>query len=393
MENKSMQESPAALTPPTDNPYASDPLGHYLEFLLNKREQGTRIVGLYCNYAPVELIRAMDAVPVSLCSSSRRTIPAAEEILPANLCPMIKSSFGYIRTNTCLLYEISDAVIGETTCDGKKKMFELIAHLKPTHIMDLPQLPDEAGALDRWVETVGRLKTFLEREFKASITEDRIEAEILETNKKNRIINHFFDSVACHPPLAHWREIYDVIGLDSFLKSERLQFVIERILQRLAERAAEGIRFGNDRSPRVLVTGCPIGGDAAKVLQIIDEAGGVIAGLEACGGMKGYCIEIEEGTGDPLRAVAEATLKIPCSCMTPNRRRLDVLDEMVARFKPDAVVDVVLHACHAYNIESLKILRHMKDRHGLPGLKIETDYSDGDVERIRTRVEALFECL
>ncbi len=73
-----MQESPAALTPPTDNPYASDPLGHYLEFLLNKREQGTRIVGLYCNYAPVELIRAMDAVPVSLCSSSRRTIPAAE---------------------------------------------------------------------------------------------------------------------------------------------------------------------------------------------------------------------------------------------------------------------------------------------------------------------------
>jgi len=373
--------------------YKTDPVRRVHDYLLKKRDQGAHLVGLYCGYAPVELIRAMDGVPVSLCSSSRRTIPAAEAVLPANLCPMIKSSFGFIRTNGCLLYELSEAVIGETTCDGKKKMFEMIAHIKPTHIMDLPQMPDDGEVLIRWTGMVIKLKKFLETLFQVEITGERLEAEIRETNRKNRLMDRFFDYAACHPVPVHWRELYDVIGLDPVTDSDELQRHMEGITSRLDERVDRGIFFGYHDSPRVLVSGCPIGGDAAKVLQIIEEAGGVVVALEACSGMKGYSIRIEEGTGNPLTAVAEATLKIPCSCMTPNGRRFDMLDEMIERFKPDAVIDVVLHACHAYNVESYKITKHVKQRHGLPCLKIETDYSDGDVEQIRTRVEALFDSL
>ena len=373
--------------------YKSDSAGRFLDYILKIREQGLTVVGLYCGYAPVELIRAMGAVPVSLCASSQRTIPAAEAVLPANLCPLIKSSFGFIRTNTCLLYELSEAVIGETTCDGKKKMFELISHLKPTHVMDLPQLPDEEDVRERWTEMVRKLKIFLETTFQANIVADRLEAEIRETNKKCRLIDGFFDYAALHPPPLNWQELYDVIGLDAVTNSGELQALMAGITSTLDERVAAGICFGTPASPRVLVSGCPIGGDASKVLKIIEEAGGVIVALEACSGMKGYSLRIEEGTGDPLRAVAEATLKIPCSCMTPNRSRLTMLDEMIARFKPDVVIDVVLHACHAYNVESYKIMKHVQDRHGLPCLKIETDYSNGDVEQIRTRVEALFDSL
>jgi benzoyl-CoA reductase/2-hydroxyglutaryl-CoA dehydratase subunit BcrC/BadD/HgdB len=119
----------------------------------------------------------------------------------------------------------------------------------------------------------------------------------------------------------------------------------------------------------------------------------VIVALEACSGMKNYAFRIAENSGDPLRAVAEATLKIPCSCMTPNQARLEMIDRLIDRFKPDVVIDIVLHACHSYNVESHKIMKHIQQRHGLPGLKIETDYSEGDVEQIRTRVEALFESL
>jgi len=383
----------ADVKPLINDEYDADPVRRLHDYLLRKRAQGAHLVGLYCGYAPVELIRAMDAVPISLCSSSQKTIPAAEAVLPANLCPMIKSSYGFIRTGSCLLYELSEAVIGETTCDGKKKMFEMIAHIKPTHIMDLPHLPDDKDALERWTKMVRKLKKFLEMVFQANITEDRLEAEIRETNRKNRIMDQFFEYAARHPVPVHWRELYDVIGLDLVTDSNELRHHMEGITSRLDERIAGGIFFGFHDSPRVLVSGCPIGGEAAKVLRIIEEAGGVIVALEACSGMKGYAIRIEEETGDPLTAVAEATLKIPCSCMTPNKRRLDGLDEMITRFKPDVVVDVVLHACHAYNVESYKIMEHVKDRHGLSTLKIETDYADGDVEQIRTRVEALFDSL
>jgi benzoyl-CoA reductase/2-hydroxyglutaryl-CoA dehydratase subunit BcrC/BadD/HgdB len=79
--------------------------------------------------------------------------------------------------------------------------------------------------------------------------------------------------------------------------------------------------------------------------------------------------------------------------MTPNNRRLTELDRMIDRFKPDVVVDVVLHACHSYNIESHKIKEHIQEKHRMPFLKIETDYSQSDIGQIRTRVEALFEML
>ena len=249
--------------------YRTNPVGRFLDFLIKKREEGAPVVGLYCGYAPLEMIRAVGAVPVSLCASSQRTVAAAEAVLPANLCPLIKSSFGFISTDSCPIFALSQAVIGETTCDGKKKMFELISHLKPLHVMDLPNMPGVRGVEERWLTTVEKLKEFLEETFKRRITAARLEEEIRETNRKNSLIDGFFDCLTRHPPPVHWEEIYDVIALDPVSTSEELRKLMAGIDERLEDRIEAGICFGAPSSPRVLVTGCPIGGDALKVLKII----------------------------------------------------------------------------------------------------------------------------
>ena len=87
-------------------------------------------------------------------------------------------------------------------------------------------------------------------------------------------------------------------------------------------------------APRVLMSGCPLGGDAEKVIDEIEGAGGVIVVNESCSGIKPLLDLVEEDTGDPLGAVAERYLKLPCSVMTPNERRLEVMDELIAEFKP-----------------------------------------------------------
>ncbi len=115
--------------------------------------------------------------------------------------------------------------------------------------------------------------------------------------------------------------------------------------------------------------------------------------MEACSGMKRYLLAIEEGTGDPVSSLARAYLKIPCSCMTPNTGRLEALDALIERFRPQAVVDVVLRACHSYNIESYKIEKHIREKHKIPVLKLETDFAESDHAMIRTRVQAVFENL
>jgi len=86
----------------------------HLEFERVK-ESGKKVVGLYCVFAPKELIRAAGAIPVSLCGKNQDPIREAEAVLPANLCPLIKSSYGYARTDTCPYFDFSDLVIGETT--------------------------------------------------------------------------------------------------------------------------------------------------------------------------------------------------------------------------------------------------------------------------------------
>lgn len=380
-----------SIEPLIQDEFTGFPLKRSLDHILKKRSNGTRCVGVYCAYAPVELIRAGGALPISLCAYSNKTIPDAEKVLPSNLCPLIKSSYGFITTNTCPFFELAEAVVAETTCDGKKKMFELISSIKPMFVMDLPQIPGSSEALASWTAIIRKLKLFLEKFLSSPISDESIERQIRDTNGKNRLMMRFFEYAARKPSVLSWSEMYDIVAIAQVSGFSEFQEFIEPVFKRLDRRVSDGVSFGTAGSPRILVTGCPVNGDSAKVLKIIEEAGGVIVALEGCSGMKPFMMTIDENSHDPMEALSRAYLTIPCSCMTPNELRLRAIDTLVDTYKPDVVVDVVLQACHSYNIESHTIERYVKDRHHLQFLKIETDYSTGDIERIRMRVEALLE--
>jgi benzoyl-CoA reductase/2-hydroxyglutaryl-CoA dehydratase subunit BcrC/BadD/HgdB len=168
----------AGVDPLVNDDFAGEPAKRCLSYIQAQREKGKNVVGIYCGYAPLEVIRAMNAVPAVLCAFANKTIEAAETVLPSNLCPLIKSSYGFIKTDTCPFFALSEAVIAETTCDGKKKMFELISDIKPMYVMDLPQLPDQQEALHNWTVMIKKLKGFLEATFNCKIDDKDVEREI-----------------------------------------------------------------------------------------------------------------------------------------------------------------------------------------------------------------------
>ena len=94
------------------------------------KDQNIPVIGSYCTYFPQEIAMAMGAASVGLCSMSDETIPVAEQTLPKNLCPLIKASYGFAVTDKCPFFYFSDVVVGETTCDGKKKMYEFMSEFK-----------------------------------------------------------------------------------------------------------------------------------------------------------------------------------------------------------------------------------------------------------------------
>lgn len=372
---------------------ADPPSKRVLQYVQRKKEAGSPVAGIYCAYAPIELMQAMDVVPAVLCAFSNVPIESAEAVLPANLCPLIKSSYGFIQEGTCPFFTLADAVIAETTCDGKKKMFELISALRPMHVMDLPQVPDEAEAKANWRQMIVKLKDFLEKTFDRSVTDQQIEESIQGSNKKNQLARKIFEYAAVHPPVISWKEIYDITFLAMPSTGPEMIPMLEEKLEILEKRKQDGTYFGSPDSPRVLVTGCPIGGDATKIFRVIEEAGGVVVAPDSCTGIKIFTNDFAENTGDPMGALAERYLKIPCACMTPNTGRMEALSKMIETYKPDVVIDFILQACHGYNVESYRVGNHVTENHGLAFLKVETDYSDADVGQLKTRIEALFETL
>ncbi|MDD3844946.1 MAG: 2-hydroxyacyl-CoA dehydratase family protein, partial [Syntrophorhabdaceae bacterium] len=214
---------------------------------------------------------------------------------------------------------------------------------------------------------------------------------IRDINLRNAMMREVFEFAALRPSVVSWREMYDLTFLAQGSSGKEMEPVLAEALKKLEERRDSGYAYRPAGTPRVMVTGCPVGGDAEKVFRIIEEAGGVIVVLDACSGFKPYMTDTVQGTGDPVRALAQRYLAIPCSCMTPNTRRLTEITRLIDTFKPDAVIDVVLQACHSFNIESHKVGEYVQKNHGLPFLKIVTDFSLSDEEQVRTRIEALLE--
>lgn len=351
------------------------------------KEQGQKVVGIYCTYCPQELILAAGAIPVGLCGTSEAPIALAEETLPRNLCPLIKSSYGFAAGDTCPFFHFSDLVIGETTCDGKKKMFELMQEIKPVYVMQLPHVHQNENSFNLWVEELRSLRTWLEKNLDTTITDEGLWKAIDEINQETAAAKAICDINQMDPPPISGLDLLTITWSRSF--SSNKAEVIE-MLKGVREEYINNAPTDNTGTPRVLLTGCPVGLGSEKVVRLIEEAGGSMVAMENCSGYKTLELQTERKQDDPIVALARKYLQIPCSCMTPNPYRMELLERMMEEFKVDAVIDLTWQACHTYNIEAYDVGRLVKSKN-IPFLHLESDYSNSDLESLKVRIEALLE--
>ncbi|MFA5524230.1 MAG: double-cubane-cluster-containing anaerobic reductase [Tissierellales bacterium] len=354
-------------------------------------EKGKKVVGMYCVFSPQEIALAADAISVTLCGTTQAPIEEAEKELPRNLCPLIKSSYGFAITDKCPYFYFSDVLLAETTCDGKKKMYELMSKIKPMHIMNLPQTANDEDSLESWKKEMVYFKEFLEKQFGVEITDKKLKDAIKLMNRERRAMKRLHQLNAHKPApltgmdmmLAQWLKGFNVdkeAGIE----------LIEKLIKELEERMEKGIYAFDEKAPRILLTGCPIGSGSEKVLRILEESGANVVALENCTGYKGLDVLVDEEK-DPITALAEKYLSTPCSCMTNNNGRLDLIERLAKEYEVDGIVDLTWQACHTYNIESFTVKNFTKNVLNLPFLQVETDYSDSDLGQIKVRVEAFLE--
>jgi benzoyl-CoA reductase/2-hydroxyglutaryl-CoA dehydratase subunit BcrC/BadD/HgdB len=352
---------------------------------------GGLVAGIYCIYAPVELIRAAGAVPVGLCGKKQDPIAEAEKTLPASLCPLIKSSYGYAITDTCPFFAASDFIVGETTCDGKKKMYEFLGRIKPVHLIHLPYT-QELG-LDFWHTQLQQFLDFLQQRTGVKVTEQALRQEMAINNDIRRTLYSIAQLWSANQNPLPGAKLLPVMESKGFVVDQKKHLkdlhALENELRVM--RSQEEERECGSRKPRTLLTGCPVGKGSDKVVHIIEEQGGVVVASENCSSLKPLSLVVDEQETDPLRALAASYLQLPCSCMTPNEQRFLLLSQVVADFDVQGIVDLTWIGCHTYNVESARVEEYVTETLELPFIQVTTDYATADTGQLQTRLGAFLE--
>jgi len=356
---------------------------------LELKEKGIPFVGGFCTYLPKEIPMAMGACMVGLCSKTGETIPDAEKHLPRNLCPLIKSSYGFALTDKCPFFYFSDLIVGETTCDGKKKMYEMLAEFKPVHVMELPNRQSEMG-VQLYKEEIKKFKAVLEEKFGVKITEDDIRKAIHTNNEQREALKAFYGLQKMDPPPMGGLDMHKVLDgvqfrFDIPKATADIKALTQKILDEYDPKKYEGRK-------RILITGSPIGCSTEKIVNAIENNGGVVVCYENCGGARSVDELVDETNPDVYEALAKRYINIPCSCMSPNPGRPVLMERLLEEYKIDGVIEVVLQACHTFNVESYTIKKCVTEKN-IPYMFIETDYSSTDAGQVNTRVGAFMEML
>ena len=358
------------------------------------KKKGGKIAGCLCAYTPVEILEAAGMASIGLCGTSQETIPDAERVLPKTICPLIKSTYGFALTKKCPYTYFSDIIIGETTCDGKKKMYELLGEIKDVHILHLPQGKDVPYAKKMWYEECVRLKEALEEKFGITITDEALRNAVKKRNYARKLMCELYAMQKAEPPMMKGIDMMLSIQKETFAMSVDDYIADMEKLIADAKKAylEEGERPVSPDAKRILLTGCPSGGLIEKVVMTIESLGGVVVCRNDCSGERSQSFLIDENAENIMEAISDRYLKIDCSVMTPNTGRYEDTLNMIEKYKVDGVIDIVLTGCHTFNIETYTMSKIMKEN-DIPYMKLETDYALADKGQIDTRIGAFIEML
>lgn len=368
--------------------------GLRIKELMDAKAEGRKIIGTFCVFVPEELVLAVDGVMVGLCAGAELAFEAAEQYVPRNTCSLIKSAFGFKLAKVCPYIESTDLIVGENTCDGKKKAYEqykdLVGNL---YVMDLPQMKSEAGRNLLKTE-YSRFAEKLEEISGKKITEESLKKGIEIVNNKRKAIRRLADLRASNPA--------PISGLDALLINQiyfyddpiRFTGSVNALCDELEERIKQQKGVFSPSTPRILMSGCPMAIPNWKLPHIVETSGATIVGEEMCTGERGTRNMTSEAVtiDSMMDAIVDRYLKVDCAIFTPNPERLSSIIDMTKQYKADGVIHYSLQFCQPYINESISIEKQLEEA-GIPVLTIETDYSSEDAGQLKTRIEAFVERL
>ncbi|MHA1297881.1 MAG: double-cubane-cluster-containing anaerobic reductase [Candidatus Helarchaeota archaeon] len=371
--------------------------GIRIKELTEAKEKGQKVIGTFCLYVPDELIFAVNAISVGLCGGTNFSNYAAEGLIPANICPLIKSAVGFALGNICPYFASLDLLIGETTCDGKKKAWEIMNknYGVETYVVETPQCKDRPQAEKHWIAELKALVEKLEELTGNKFTVKNLQTAMEKIENKRNQIRRVYETRKADPPPISGKDALLVSQIAFYDDPDREIQMVGKLADELEKRVNDGVGVVNKGTKRILISGTPMAVPNWKLHHLLETSGAVVVCEETCTGTRYFDakLEITGKTVDELiKNLADRYLNINCACFTPNNARLEDIKRLAREYKADGVVLYSLSFCQPYILESIAIEKELKQL-GIPVISIETDYSSEDVGQLQTRIQAFLEMI
>ncbi|MGP1568681.1 MAG: double-cubane-cluster-containing anaerobic reductase [Peptoanaerobacter stomatis] len=363
--------------------------------LIKHQKNGGKVVGSFCIHVPDEVVIAAGAIATGLCSGSQFWVPGGEKVLPTATCPLIKASLGARFDRTCPFFRICDLFVGETTCDGKKKAWEVLSEDAPMYIMDIPQMKRQDD-FEKWEKEIKNYIKKLEELTGNTVTQDSLHDAILTVNAKRKALQRLNEFRKLENIPISGRDVLLITQIAFYDDPKRFAQMVSILCDELEQRKKDNFSVYEKGTKRILLTGTPLSIPNWKLHQIIETSGGAVVCEEMCTGIRYSEALVNEEKASMEKMIENLAQRylgnINCACFTPNKSRIDDIIRLAKEYKADGVIDVNLKFCNIYDIEGYFVEKALADA-GIPCIGIETDYTDEDAEQLKTRIGAFIEML
>lgn len=339
----------------------------------------------FCSFVPVEILEAAGFQTLQVTHLEENGDIYPEE-LPKNVCPVVRECCDICESG---VLKGADLILTESSCDGKKKMFELLKDQSKLYYYQVPQGEEQEYVLPLIESECRHLIRMLEQRFGIWVTEEEIREAAKLMNRQRESAMRLLDVQRQTPAPAWGLEVYQKLQENMALASceERIA-ANERTREKILDRTVHTPKS----AARILITGCPIGGVYRKIIETVESNGGVAVCFENCECVKSNVRFTDTKKENIIGALAECYQNTACAIMTPNKKRIALLEELAEAYKIDGILDIHLQPCHAYTVERYSVKRHCNEK-GIPYMEIETGYSHADKAQLSTRITAFLEML
>jgi len=361
--------------------------------LQQAKDSGTRIIGISgLGYVPEELVYALGAIPMRLVrGGDPEPLAAAAGYMDRILCPFSRAQFGYRILEEESRYQIIDFLICAITCQHMRRVADVWDLNTDVEIFRLgvPHAHNTEAGLRYYLEMVRRLKEKLEAFLGIKLNEERLREAVILYNRMRKLLREISFLRKSTIPSITGKDIFKLMHSSFYLDPKEMVEILESFIAQLKNNEGkEGAA-----KHRILLTGNILAMGDYKVIEMIEEAGGIIVMEQFCGGVRHYLDNIDLN-GDLLESIARRYLqgRAPCAFMRPSRERINLVVKLAEEFKVDGVIWYQLRYCDTYNMEFFYFNKIMKEVR-FPVLQLESEYDVEERGRLMNRVESFMESL